>query len=73
MPMLIVLPILAACLNLLAMYYYGKKKTSVAPLFAFANAGVLILANVLAGQAWMCVPPLMNIAINVYNLRSHAE
>ena len=64
----VVLPILAAVANLLAMYLYGQKKTQVAPVFAFANAGILILANIIANQPFMCIPPVLNVGINVYNL-----
>jgi len=64
----ILLPVLAALANLLAMYLYGKKQVKVAPVFAFANAGILIAANLLANQPAMIIPPLLNVAINVYNL-----
>jgi hypothetical protein len=67
--MYIVLPVSAALANLLAMYFYGKKQVKVAPIFAFANALILIVANVVAGQGWMVIPPLLNIAINIYNMR----
>ena len=64
----IALPVLATIANVAAMWFYGRKQTKIAPAFAFLNAGLLILANVLAGQPWMCVPPLANIVINLYNL-----
>lgn len=70
----IILPFAAAGMNLLAMWFYGRKQTRVAPWFAFANALILIVANVMLGQPWMMVPPLLNIGINTWNIyKSYAR